>query len=197
MKFILQSILLFAVLTFQVVAQEPEIKNMFSRVSIVRLKPSEFKSLEYLPKMPKHIASYLEQQNCTIPQSYSIKNHHNAFQGEFVKKGQSDWAVLCSRNNTSSILLFWKGSIKNVSQFASYPDESFMKAVDPFGKVGFFRVIGKDTKKKLSKTDEILFGDILPKFDNWGIDEQLPDGKYVIYYIYKHQFVVLDNDIGK
>ncbi len=170
-------------------------KTQVANHNITELKPSEFTPSAKCPKMPKQIVSYLEQLNCTIPQSYFIKNHHNAFQGEFTRRGQYDWAVLCSRNNTSSILMFWNSQTKNVSEFAKFPNKDFRRAIDGHGGYGYTRTIGKDMLKNLSKTDDKLYGDVFAKIDYWGIDERTPDRKYVIYYIYNNQLLVLENDI--
>jgi hypothetical protein len=67
---------------------------------IRRFKPSEFKSL------PEAVVKELEQMGCTIPQSDVETEPHNVIRGEFARKGQVDWAVLCSKEGKSSVLVF-------------------------------------------------------------------------------------------
>ena len=40
------------------------------------------------------------------PQVLATGKLDNVVRGEFAKRGQSDWAVLCSVNGVSSILVF-------------------------------------------------------------------------------------------
>jgi hypothetical protein len=78
-----------------------------------KLRPRDFRHL------PPEIIRYLESRNCLIPQSGSKRNPENVISGSFKLAGQQDWAVLCSRNQTSSILIFWAGSAKSVSEIAA------------------------------------------------------------------------------
>ncbi len=156
---------------------------------IKTIKPSEFKPSASCPKMPLHIVEYLEKSGCLIPQADYKKNNHNAFQIQFSKAGQNDWAVLCSKNGFSSIWIFWNSSIHNVSQFANYRDKDFVDAN------GYFRGIGKDTFKPLTKENLKRYGEIIPQINTWGIDEQISNRKGVIYYIYQKQLVVLESGI--
>src|SRR5687767_12182299 len=81
---------------------------------IVRLAPSSFGGL------PKGVAKELTRRGCTIPQATTYnKKPHNVVSGSFRVRGQKDWAVLCSRNETSSILIFWAGSANAVSRIAA------------------------------------------------------------------------------
>lgn len=75
-------------------------KSKIADEQTVRLKSSDFNEL------PKEIIKNLEQRGCTIPQIWHDKTLHNVISGEFSKKGQKDWAVLCSINRVSSILVF-------------------------------------------------------------------------------------------
>lgn len=55
-----------------------------------RLQPNAFAQL------PAKILRYLEAHQCTIPQNYADQLPHNVIRGEFARRGQRDWAVLCS-----------------------------------------------------------------------------------------------------
>jgi hypothetical protein len=72
---------------------------------IKRLPPSAFKDL------PALIVRQLTARGCTIPQvvsdtgAYPVPN--NVIHGEFATKGQTDWAVLCSKSGKSTLLVFW------------------------------------------------------------------------------------------
>jgi hypothetical protein len=47
--------------------------------------------------------------------------------GEFANKGQTDWAVLCSKEGKSSILVFWGKPTACASEFASSDDDGFLQ----------------------------------------------------------------------
>jgi hypothetical protein len=71
--------------------------------SIKRLAPAAF------TKLPRQIRRNLEARRCTILQNPAKGASHNVISGEFIRKGQEDWAVLCSTGGMSSILIFRQG----------------------------------------------------------------------------------------
>ena len=85
-------------------AQFPDdLKRKFDQADqkIVRLSPSAF------PELPANLVKELERRGCTIPQEAFTKRRHNVVRAEFAQPGQTDWAVLCSVNRVSSILVFF------------------------------------------------------------------------------------------
>ncbi len=98
-----------------------------------RLSPAAF------PQLPKAIRRNLQARGCTIPQSFQTSAPHNVIKGEFAKKGQTDWAVLCSKRKVSSILVFWGGSKHAVSKIAQSPDQVFLQGFDGAGKIIIFQ----------------------------------------------------------
>src|SRR2546422_3556269 len=103
--------------------------------SVVRLSPTAF------PQLPKSIAHDLAVRNCKVPQPFDATGTSNVIRGEFMRRGQMDWAVLCSHNRTSWILVFWNGSIKNVAKIAEAPDLNFLQIIDGIGTIGYSRSI--------------------------------------------------------
>jgi hypothetical protein len=80
----------------------------------VALQAATPASIRYLPvssfpNLPKKIAAQLDARGCLIPQA-SGKTSNNVIRGSFAQKGQEDWAVLCSVNGESRVLLFWGGT---------------------------------------------------------------------------------------
>ena len=77
----------------------PEIWQQ-SEEKILRLPPAAFSEL------PSSVIEDLEKRGCTIPQavpgSFGYLNPHNVIRGEFAKRGQTDWAILCSRKKPDS-----------------------------------------------------------------------------------------------
>src|ERR1700729_1325231 len=83
---------------------------------VVRLSPAHFREL------PTNLVAELQRRGCTIPQVPMVDGPHNVIKGEFRKPGQTDWAVLCSVNRISSILVFWNGSEKNPGEVERQKD---------------------------------------------------------------------------
>jgi hypothetical protein len=88
------------------------------------------------PKLPSAVVDELERRACQIPQIQRHKRS-NVIQGEFIKPGQADWAVLCMTKQDTALLVFENGSerqpmeiAKNRNTFGSWEiravDESFM-----------------------------------------------------------------------
>ena len=82
-----------------------------------RLPPAAF------PGLPDDLVVGLQKEGCTIPQVVHASEAHNIIRGEFLKPGQTDWAVLCSKERTSSILIFREGSPVKTSEIATLPDK--------------------------------------------------------------------------
>src|ERR671937_183045 len=70
--------------------------------AVLRLPPAAF------PQLPRNIVRYLQARGCTVPQTFVSAEPHNVISGEFARRGQTDWAVLCSRGREPSIIVFWR-----------------------------------------------------------------------------------------
>ncbi|MFA5162607.1 MAG: hypothetical protein WC421_10215 [Elusimicrobiales bacterium] len=80
---------------------------------IKRLPPSAF------PKLPAKLRAELERRRCTIPQAAGFSAPHNVISGSFDRPGQTDWAVLCSRDGMSSVIMFWNSLPDNAGAIAA------------------------------------------------------------------------------
>jgi hypothetical protein len=104
--------------------------------SILRLPPTAF------PELPEPVQEWLTEQAYTIPQSYmySLQGPHNVVSGAFQRRGQVDWAVLASRNDSSAIVVFFRGSANDPREQRRSPDRSRLQVVWP-DSIGYSRVI--------------------------------------------------------
>ena len=67
------------------------------------LPPSAF------PELPNGVVAELERRECRIPQ-IAWHKRGNVTQGEFLKRGQTDWAILCMTKQDMSLLVFANGA---------------------------------------------------------------------------------------
>jgi hypothetical protein len=94
-----------------------------------RLPPSAFREL------PRSLIRELQRLGCTIPQASGVTEPHNVIRGEFAKTGQTDWAVLCSKDRASTLLVFWNGSKRNPSRIARAEDgDVFTRRITAVGR---------------------------------------------------------------
>jgi hypothetical protein len=83
----------------------------------VRLPPTAF------PGFPKDLVHELQRRGCMIPQTVPQDEKSNVIKGAFLKPGQTDWAVLCSKKGSTSLLMFWNGSATNSAELGKIADD--------------------------------------------------------------------------
>jgi len=100
--------------------------------NVQRLQPSDVAARA--PGLPPEFVEKLNTRGCTIPQFDSGGSTEaaaamptNVIEGEFAKRGQKDWAVLCSNGKTSTIVIFWSKPTSCSSQLARLDDPHFMQ----------------------------------------------------------------------
>lgn len=145
---------------------------------IKQLDPSSFKTL------PNNIIKVLEIRGCKIPQVYSFEKPHNVIQGQFAKKGQNDWAVLCSVNSASTLLVFWGGSTQCSSEIESEENINWLQGIGD-GKIGYSRFISSADKKQMQKYQEYNGESILQPLSHEGIDVAFIGKASGVRYCYK------------
>jgi hypothetical protein len=150
----------------------------------VRLSPSAF------PQLPRAVARALARRGCTIPQAFHPPSPHNVISGEFARRGQTDWAVLCSRRRSSSILVFWRGSARSVSEIARAADISFLQGVGG-DRIGFSRAIGAADRKKILACYAEFGGPKPPAINHHGIEDAYVDKASSVHYFHRGRWLEL------
>jgi hypothetical protein len=103
--------------------------------AISRLSPAAF------PELPPQVRQALDRQGCTVPQSFAEDRPHNVIRGRFARAGQLDWAVLCSRRDSSAVLIFWGGRASELQELGRRTaDAGFLQHVGG-GQIGYSHVI--------------------------------------------------------
>ena len=143
--------------------------------NFVRLMPGEF------PDLPTEIVSDLEKRKCTIPQTYGIDERHNVIKGEFKKKGQKDFALLCSRNKASSILIYWSSTTEKVSEIRKKKNRPYFQTIGG-GKIDFSRTIEVADAKYIYGHYESYGGPKPPKITHHGINDIYSEKASTVLY---------------
>ena len=105
--------LLLAILANTVIAQTTAAET--SRQPEVRyLEPRQ------IHELPAVVRNDLEKLGCRIPNFLNWDARHNVIQGQFLKAGQRDWAVLCQIRDKSGILLYPGGAATDLPML--YPE---------------------------------------------------------------------------
>jgi hypothetical protein len=152
--------------------------------AIKRLPPSAF------PALPRAMSRYLTRRKCTIPQSAYGEGRHNVIRGQFMVRGRSDWAVLCSRDGTSTILVFAPGRAKPIAEVGWSEDVHYLQG-GVGGRPDFSHSISVATRKKILSYRR-AFGGWLPRpLDHEGIDDSFDGKASVVRYFYKGRWVEL------
>jgi hypothetical protein len=151
----------------QAVGREPPQRTY----PVHRLQPSAF------PELPKVLLSELERRGCTIPQPYTNRKA-NVIRGEFAKPGQTDWAVLCSTQDSTRLLVFWNGSATKSVELAKYPNNR----IDLF--------IGSVGRKFIMEHYRRYGGPKPPPINHQGIESGGDSASVVLYY-YRGKWLTL------
>jgi hypothetical protein len=150
----------------------------------VRLEPMVFDDL------PAEIIQELERRGCTIPQVYSDRGHGNVVRGQFTVTGQTDTAVLCSRERVSSILVFRKGSAADIAELAPAPDFDYLQTVGD-GKIGYSRALGVANARYIQAHYQAYGGLKPPPLDHEGINDCFVEKGSTVWYWHEGKWLSL------
>ena len=152
------------------------------------LRPRDF------PNLPSGIRSDLESRSCRIPQSYIGPRPQNVISGKFRHPGQTDWAVLCLKDNRSSILVYWGGAVTKVEEIEPHTNPSFHFERTQSGELlaGFSRAlaaVGEDYIVYFYET--YREGPEPPPIDHQGINDAIVEKASSILYWHEGRWLHL------
>jgi len=145
--------------------------------AIRRLPPDAF------PQLPRAVRDALKQRRCTVPQSFYPERPHNVVSGTFARPRQRDWAVLCSVDGRSAILVFWAGGVAPApAELAPADDATFLQGIGD-GKIGYSRAIDRADTAWIRGHAEAYDGPLPKRLDHDGINDAFVEkGSQVLYY---------------
>lgn len=151
---------------------------------VVRLAPARFTAL------PSAIITELQRRGCTIPQVPEIAGLHNVIRSEFARPGQQDWAVLCSVNRISSVLVFWNGSASNPAVLATMKD---IDRLQSWGgeRIIYSRLLSPVDAKWIMEHHRGFGGPTPPPMDHLGIDDAFWGKASGVHYLYDGKWLRL------
>ena len=154
----------------------------------VRLPPEAFDDL------PPAVQEELTARGCTIPQAFhKDPGESNVVRGNFTQSGQTDIAVLCSRERVSSILVFRGGSVQEVAELAPEPDARYLQGSE-HGEIVFSRALGVASPEYIRMCYEALKEHGVPEpppLDHDGIDDYFVEKASSIWYWYEEDWLSL------
>jgi hypothetical protein len=150
----------------------------------LRLAPADF------PDLPAHLVRELEKRSCTVPQELYATARQNVIRGEFRRRGQLDWAVLCSKDRVSTILVFWGGKEKAPSELAAAEDLRYLQTTGR-NEISFSRVISPIGRKMILRYYDAFGGPRPPEIDHEGIQDAFVGKASVIHYFFDGNWLEL------
>jgi hypothetical protein len=137
--------------------------------------------VEDYPDLPSGVAAVLQSRHCTIPQPNKDGPARNVIPGEFFRKGQKGWAVLCSTGGKSSILVFRTNDDSSPDEIAESPDNHFL--VDtPQGGTVYSREISAVDREFIFRHYRAYGGPKPPPIDHNGIDDAFLEKASITWY---------------
>ena len=118
---------------------DSELTEQFDEAAkkIVRVAPSAFRAL------PSEAAKWMIAGGFTVPQSYCDTLLHNVIHGKFNEDDVDDWAALCSRADTSWVVVFW-GGLESIAMLDPVDDRTFLQGMGDEGIV-YSRILMLET----------------------------------------------------
>jgi hypothetical protein len=126
-----------------------------------------------------------------VPQSFTSDRPHNVIQGHFAHAGQRDWAVLCSRHDSSSVLIFWGGAAAtSPTEFPSARDAGYLQGIGD-GRIGYSRLISAATPARI-RAYAVSFNGPLPQtLDHDGVEDAFAEKASVVSYLEAGRWLTL------
>jgi hypothetical protein len=97
----------------------------------IRLLP-----LAAFPSIPQSVAAQLNAMHCMIPQTFEAHHPENVIHGAFAGRGTNDWAMLCSHDGSTDLLVFFQNAPQKPFTLATHNDSERTGSETPYDKLG-------------------------------------------------------------
>ena len=146
--------------------------------------------IDSFPQLPEGVAGVLREKGCIVPQPEPEGPGVNVISGEFFATGQAGWAVLCSRNGQSVILVFRDESGASPEELAPADDRGFLQGVGN-GVIAYSRQISTVDRQYIVRHYRAYGGPEPPPIRHAGIDDAFLEKASVVHYWYEDTWLRL------
>ena len=153
-----------------------------------RLPPSAF------PQVPRLIRQALERRGCTIPQVALLgvpdSARTNVVAGSFTRRSRREWAVLCSVDRISRILVFVRGRVDSILELAPAADRQYLQ-LDSNNAVGYTRALARARPAHIRRHARAFDSPLPSPIDHDGIEDAFVEKASQIWYWHRGQWLIL------
>jgi hypothetical protein len=146
--------------------------------------------VDAFPDLPPTVAGVLRGRNCRIPQPPGMGAARNVIRGEFFAKGQAGWAVLCSVNHSTALLVFRNGRDTNPETVTTTEDRSYVQGLGG-DNVSYSREITGADRNFIMRHYRAYGGPEPPPIDHLGIDDAFLEKASITWYFHDAKWLRL------
>jgi hypothetical protein len=178
---------------------KPEMIGMLTRVA-PREDPAERTArlnrtarrlgAEAFPQLPRALAGVLKVRGCSIPQPDKKGPGRNVVRGEFFRKGEPRWAVLCSAAGKSSILVFRNAGDGAPHQIAESADSAYLVDTGD-GWTSYSREIRAVNRNFIVGHYRAYGGPEPPPITHHGVDDAFLEKASITWYFHEGKWMQL------
>jgi hypothetical protein len=149
----------------------------------------------YLPPqafsdLPPPVQTALEGRRCSVPQPSAQGLRRSIARGRFTTSTETDLAVLCANEGSSTILIFRGGRASDVVALAPRPDDQYMQLADD-ANVGYGRAVAVARPAEIRTHHRYYGGREPPPLDHDGVDDAFVEKASVVWYWYEGEWLQL------
>ena len=108
---------------------------------------------------------------------------HNVIRGQFAATEEVNWAVLCSQNDSSVILVFRAASPTTPEELARRSDGGFLQHIGE-GRIGYSRAIGVADSAYIREHFDRYGGPTPPPLEHDGINDMFVEKGSHVWYLH-------------
>jgi hypothetical protein len=146
--------------------------------------------VEAFPALPAAVAGVLRARGCRVPQPFPEGAPRNVIRGEFFAKGETGWAVLCSVNNSTTLLAFHNDRDTSPDALATSEDLNYMQGLGG-DRIGYSHQIAAVGREYIMDHYRAYGGPEPPPIDHQGIDDEFLEKASVTWYFHQGKWLQL------
>lgn len=146
--------------------------------------------VEAFADLPAAVAGVLRSRNCRVPQPSPEGAPRNVIRGEFFAKGEAGWAVLCSVENSTALLVFRSDRDTHPDTLSTSEDLHYLQGLGG-SRIGYSRQITVADRAFILRHYRAYGGPEPPPIDHQGIDDAFLEKASVTWYFHRGKWLTL------